>query len=72
MSDGGSVRRISIIASQRMSGERHWLRSPRPQLMVARLSIMVTGQSELLAMPSRSCSAAMPMAMRVMPILVVM
>ena len=40
--------------------------------MLARLSMIVTGHSELLAMPSPACSAAMPIASRVMPILVVM
>ena len=34
--------------------------------------MMVTGQRELQATPSAACSAAMPMASRVIPIFVVM
>ena len=67
MNERGSFAKMRSVASARMSGLRQSVRSPRPQLIVARLSIIVTGQSALAATLSSRTSSARPCAMRVMP-----
>ncbi len=71
----GSLPTISSSASHKMSGVRHCSGVPTfalCQLIVAWLSIGVAGQRALAAMFCSRYSAAMPIAMRVIPIFVVM
>ena len=67
----GSFEKMRTAASAMISGVRHRVLSPRPHPIVAWLSMSVAGQRALAATFSPSSSAASPVAMSVIPNLLI-